>query len=44
MAAMQAVAEDPTTASLVNTDRFIVLTFFISSFFSWVGGDWLALV
>jgi len=36
-----AVAEDPTTASLlqgINTDRFIVLTFFISSF-SLAGGD-----
>lgn len=32
--AMQAIAEDATTASLlgINTDGFIVLTFFISSF------------
>jgi len=30
MVAMQAVAEDPTTASLlgINADRFIVLTFY----------------
>lgn len=38
--AMQAVAEDPTTASLlgINTDRFIVLTFFISSFLAGLAG------
>lgn len=38
--AMQAVAEDPTTANLlgINTDRFIVLTFFISSFLAGLAG------
>lgn len=38
--AMRAVAEDPTTASLlgINTDRFIVLTFFVSSFLAAVAG------
>lgn len=38
--AMRAVAEDPTTASLlgINTDRFIVITFFISSFLAGVAG------
>jgi len=38
--AMRAVAEDPTTASLlgINTDGFIVLTFFISSFLAGVAG------
>jgi len=37
---MQAVAEDPTTASLlgINADRF-VLTFY-QQFSSRVGGDW----
>ncbi|MFB2835544.1 branched-chain amino acid ABC transporter permease [Floridanema evergladense] len=39
--AMRAVAEDPTTSSLlgINTDRFIVLTFFISSFLAGVAGS-----
>lgn len=38
--AMKAVAEDPITASLlgINTDFFIVLTFFISSFLAGVAG------
>lgn len=38
--AMRAVAEDPTTASLlgINTDLFIVLTFFISSFLAGLAG------
>ncbi len=38
--AMQAVAEDPITASLlgIDTDRFIVLTFFISSFLAGLAG------
>ncbi|MEP0870927.1 branched-chain amino acid ABC transporter permease [Trichocoleus desertorum AS-A10] len=38
--AMKAVAEDPTTASLlgINTDRFIVLTFFVSSFLGGLAG------
>jgi branched-chain amino acid transport system permease protein len=38
--AMRAVAEDPSTASLlgINTDGFIVLTFFISSFLAGVAG------
>lgn len=38
--AMQAVAEDPVTASLlgINTDRFIVFTFFISSFLGGLAG------
>lgn len=42
--AMQAIAEDPTTASLlgINADRFIVLTFFISSFLASVAGTMLA--
>ncbi|PIG94005.1 branched-chain amino acid ABC transporter permease [Gloeocapsopsis sp. IPPAS B-1203] len=42
--AMQAVAEDPTTASLlgINTDRFIVLTFFISSFLAGFAGTLVA--
>ena len=42
--AMQAIAEDPTTASLlgINADRFIVLTFFISSFLAGVAGTMLA--
>jgi branched-chain amino acid transport system permease protein len=41
--AMQAVAEDPTTASLlgINTDRFIILTFFISSFLAGMAGTLL---
>lgn len=38
--AMRAVAEDPTTASLlgIDTDRFIVLTFFVSSFLAGIAG------
>nr|WP_290226722.1 branched-chain amino acid ABC transporter permease [Trichocoleus desertorum] len=38
--AMKAVAEDPITASLlgINTDRFIVLTFFVSSFLGGLAG------
>ncbi|BAZ19621.1 branched-chain amino acid ABC transporter permease protein [Kalymmatonema gypsitolerans NIES-4073] len=42
--AMQAIAEDATTASLlgINSDRFIVLTFFISSFIAGVAGTLVA--
>jgi branched-chain amino acid transport system permease protein len=42
--AMQAIAEDPTTASLlgINADRFILLTFFISSFLAGAAGTLLA--
>jgi branched-chain amino acid transport system permease protein len=42
--AMQAIAEDATTASLIgiNSDRFIVLTFFISSFLAGVAGTLVA--
>ncbi|ARV61121.1 flagellar biosynthesis protein FlgM [Nostocales cyanobacterium HT-58-2] len=42
--AMQAIAEDPTTASLlgINGDRYIVLTFFISSFLAGVAGTLVA--
>ncbi|HEY9751672.1 MAG TPA: branched-chain amino acid ABC transporter permease [Coleofasciculaceae cyanobacterium] len=38
--AMRAIAEDGTTASLlgINTDRFIVLTFFVSSFLAAIAG------
>jgi branched-chain amino acid transport system permease protein len=38
--AMQAVAEDPVTASLlgINTDRFILLTFFVSGFLGALAG------
>jgi branched-chain amino acid transport system permease protein len=38
--AMQAVAEDPITASLlgINTDRFIVFTFFVSGFLGALAG------
>jgi len=38
--ALQAVAEDPTTASLlgIDTERFIVLTFFVSGFLAGVAG------
>lgn len=41
--AMRAVAEDPTTASLlgINTDKFIVLTFFVSSFLAGLAGTLL---
>ena len=39
--AMRAVAEDPTTASLlgIDPDRFIVLTFFVSGFFRRISGN-----
>ena len=39
--AMRAVAEDPTTSSLlgIDTDRFIVLTFFVSSFLASIAGS-----
>ena len=42
--AMQAIAEDPTTASLlgINTERYIILTFFISSFLAGVAGTLVA--
>ncbi|MBD2346471.1 branched-chain amino acid ABC transporter permease [Anabaena subtropica] len=42
--AIQAIAEDPTTASLlgINSDRFIVLTFFISSFLAGLAGTLVA--
>lgn len=42
--AMQAIAENPTTASLlgINTDRYIILTFFISSFLAGVAGTLVA--
>ena len=42
--AIQAIAEDPTTASLlgIDTDRFIVLTFFISSFLAGLAGTLVA--
>lgn len=42
--AMQAIAEDATTASLlgINSDLFIILTFFISSFLAGVAGTLLA--
>ncbi len=42
--AMQAIAEDPTTASFlgINADQFIILTFFISSFLAGVAGSLLA--
>ncbi|MBD2445827.1 branched-chain amino acid ABC transporter permease [Nostoc sp. FACHB-152] len=42
--AMQAIAEDQTTASLlgINSDRFIVLTFFISSFLAGLAGTLVA--
>ncbi|KAF3891147.1 MULTISPECIES: branched-chain amino acid ABC transporter permease [Nostocales] len=42
--AMQAIAEDPTTSSLlgINSDRYIVLTFFISSFIAGVAGTLVA--
>ncbi len=38
--AMRGVAEDPVTASLlgIDTDRFIVLTFFVSSFLAGIAG------
>ena len=38
--AMQAVAEDATTASLlgIDTDRYIILTFFVSSFLAGLAG------
>jgi branched-chain amino acid transport system permease protein len=42
--AMQAIAEDPVTASLlgINADLFIILTFFISSFLAGVAGTLVA--
>ncbi|MEA5572112.1 branched-chain amino acid ABC transporter permease [Calothrix sp. UHCC 0171] len=42
--AMQAIAEDPITASLlgINSDLFIVFTFFISSFLAGMAGTLLA--
>jgi len=42
--AMRAVAEDPTTASLlgINPDRFVVLTFFVSSFVAAIAGSLVA--
>ncbi|MCC5616179.1 branched-chain amino acid ABC transporter permease [Nostoc sp. CHAB 5836] len=42
--AMQAIAEDPTTASLlgIDSDRFIILTFFISSFLAGLAGTLVA--
>jgi branched-chain amino acid transport system permease protein len=42
--AMQAIAEDATTASLlgINSDKFIILTFFISSFLAGMAGSLLA--
>ena len=42
--AMQAIAEDPTTASLlgINSDGFIILTFFISSFLAGLAGTLVA--
>ncbi|MFH7030919.1 MAG: branched-chain amino acid ABC transporter permease [Heteroscytonema crispum UTEX LB 1556] len=42
--AMQAIAEDPITASLlgINSDRYIVLTFFISSFLAGLAGTLVA--
>ncbi|BAZ38033.1 inner-membrane translocator [Calothrix sp. NIES-4101] len=42
--AMQAIAEDPITASLlgINSDFFIVFTFFISSFLAGMAGTLLA--
>jgi branched-chain amino acid transport system permease protein len=38
--ALQAVAEDPTTAQLlgINTERFIILTFFLSGFLAGIAG------
>ncbi|MEH2300399.1 MAG: branched-chain amino acid ABC transporter permease [Nostoc sp.] len=42
--AMQAIAEDATTASLlgINSDHFIILTFFISSFLAGLAGTLVA--
>jgi branched-chain amino acid transport system permease protein len=42
--AMRAVAEDQTTSSLlgIDTDRFIVLTFFVSSFLAGIAGTLVA--
>jgi branched-chain amino acid transport system permease protein len=42
--AMQAIAEDATTASLlgIDSDRFIILTFFISSFLAGMAGTLVA--
>ena len=45
MATIEAVAEDPVTARLlgVNTDRLIVLTFFVSSFLGGLAGTLVGL-
>lgn len=42
--AMQAIAEDQITASLlgINTDKFIIITFFISSFLAGLAGALVA--
>jgi branched-chain amino acid transport system permease protein len=42
--AMQAIAEDPTTASLlgIDSERYIMLTFFLSSFIAGVAGTLVA--
>ena len=42
--AMQAIAEDQITASLlgINTDKFIIITFFISSFLAGLAGTLVA--
>lgn len=42
--AMQAIAEDQVTASLlgINTDQFIIITFFISSFLAGLAGTLVA--
>jgi branched-chain amino acid transport system permease protein len=42
--AMQAIAEDQVTASLlgINTDQFIIITFFISSFLAGLAGSLVA--
>jgi branched-chain amino acid transport system permease protein len=41
---MQAIAEDQITASLlgINTDKFIIITFFISSFLAGLAGTLVA--
>jgi branched-chain amino acid transport system permease protein len=43
--ALQAIAEDPTTASLlgINTDRLILLTFFVSGFLGGLAGTLVGL-
>jgi branched-chain amino acid transport system permease protein len=42
--AIQAIAEDPTTASLlgIDSDRFIIFTFFLSSFLAGLAGTLVA--